>query len=413
MFGKTRATARPSGIHPALDRALSPVHIPPNVSHPLRIAIVVNPFTLGRKWGAHAPELARELLGAGHTVRGFGAPPNALPRSGGDPEVDGGPMAEDVVGVAGFQPDAIVAYDSLSAAAWVAARAAKKLGVPLILVEAAAGDLRGRQWLLQQLGRRVWGRAIRSAATHVVALDAVARARVLANGFPPSDVEVLPAGVDLALYRPGLTSGIVTRHHIRGRMLLYVGRLADARGLDVLVRAFAGSVGQREDWSLVLAGEGPSRPALRALIDRLGIASRVHWTGLPRAEELPGLLSSSTLLAIPALDDSVRGLNITRAMACGLPILVSDRPNLKQLVEHDRFGLVVRAGDQTAWHEALQRAAMSPEARRRWSQAARTAAEDLYAWPRVARRFETLALASRAAVARTSSPRTVTATPHS
>jgi len=370
------------------------------VSHPLRIAILVNPFTLGRKWGAHAPELARELLGAGHTVRGFGAPPNVLPRSGGDPEIEGGPLAEDVVGVAGFQPDAIVAYDSLSAAAWVGARAAKKLRVPLVLVEAAAGDSRGRQWLFQEFGRRVWGRAIRSAASGVVALDAVAKARVLAHGFQASKIEVLPAGVDLALYRPGLASALVTRHHIRGRVLLYVGRIAAERGLDVLVRAFAASVGQRADWSLVLAGEGPARPSLRALIDRLGIASHVHWTGLPRGEELPGLLSSSTLLAIPALDDSVRGLNITRAMACGLPVLVSDRPNLKQIVEDDRHGLVVRAGDLPAWHEALQRAAMSPDARRRWSQNARASAEERYAWPRVARRFESLVLASRGSVAR-------------
>jgi len=375
------------------------------VSHPLRIAILVNPFTLGRKWGTHAPELARELLGAGHTVRGFGAPPNVLPRSGGDPQIEGGKMTEDVVGVAGFEPDAIVAYDSLSAAAWVGARAARKLRVPLVLVEAAAGELRGRQWLFQAIGRRVWGRAIRSATSGVVALDAVARARVLAHGFSPQRVEVLPAGVDLALYRPGLSSGLVARHHIRGRVLLYVGRIAHERGLEVLARAFAASVGQRADWSLVLAGEGPARASLRALIERLGIASHVHWTGLPREEELPGLLSASTLLAIPALDDSVRGLNITRAMACGLPILVSDRPNLRQLVENDRHGLVVPTGDLNAWREAIQRAAVSPDARRRWSKDARAAAEDRYAWPRVARRFENLVLAARGVALRDADPR--------
>ncbi|MBL8862877.1 MAG: glycosyltransferase family 4 protein [Planctomycetes bacterium] len=367
---------------------------------PLRIAILVNPFTLGRKWGAHAPELARELLGAGHTVRGFGAPPGALPRSGGSPEVEGGALADDVVGVTGYEPDAVIAYDSLSPAAWVGARAARKLHVPLVLVEAAAGEQRGRQWLFQALGRRLWGRTVRNATSAVVALDAVARERVLAHGFPASKIEVLPAGVDLAAYRPGLSSGIVTRHHIRGRVLLYVGRIAAERGLEVLVRAFAASVGQRADWSLVLAGEGPARAELRALIERLGIASRVHWTGLPRAEELPGLLSASTLLAIPALDDSVRGLNVTRAMACGLPILVSDRPNLQVLVEHDRHGLVVPAGDHAAWREALQRAAMSPDARRRWSLHVRAAAEERYAWPRVARRFEGLVLAAREALAR-------------
>ncbi len=377
-------------------RASRPRILPrPPVSHPLRIAILVHPFTLGRKWGAHAPELARELLGAGHTVRGFGAPPGALPRSGGDPEIEGGKLSEDVVGVAGYQPDAIVAYDSLSPAAWIGARAARRLGVPLLLVEAAAGEAGGRAWFLQAVGRRLWGRTIRSATSAVVALDAVARTRALNNGFPAAKVEVLPAGVDLTLFRPGLTSGLVTRHHIRGRVLLYVGRIAEERGLEVLVRAFAASVGQRSDWTLVLAGEGPARAHLRALIERLGIGSHVVWVGLPRKEELPGLLSASTLLAIPALDDSVRGLNVTRAMACGLPMLVSDRPSLKLAVCDDVHGLVVPAGDQNAWREALQRAAMSPEARGRWGRAVRKTAEERYAWPRVARRFEMLIAAAR------------------
>ncbi len=362
----------------------------PAVPQPLRIAILVNPFTLGMKWGAHAPELARELLGLGHTVRGFGAPPGAIPRSGADPEVAGGPLAEEPVGVAGFQPDAIVAYDALSPAAWLGARTARRLGVPLVLVEAAAGIQRGRAWFLNEVGRLLWGRYVRSACSAVIALDAVARDRVLRAGFAPAQVSVLPAGVDLARFRPGLVSGLVTRHHIRGRTLLYVGRIGPGRGLDLLVRAFATTVGQRTDWSLVLAGEGPGRTDLRALVDRLGIGSRVHWVGLPREEELPGLLSASTLLAVPALDDSVRGLNITRAMAAGLPILASDRPSLRLLVQDGVQGLVVPAGDLRAWTDTIQRAAMSPEARSRWGAAGRRTAEERFAWPRVAQTFENL-----------------------
>jgi len=92
------------------------------VTRPLRIAILVDPFTLHVKGGDHAPELARELLGRGHTVRGFGAPDGVIPRSGADPSSD---SASERPGVAGFAPDALIAYQSLSPAAWLGARVAR------------------------------------------------------------------------------------------------------------------------------------------------------------------------------------------------------------------------------------------------------------------------------------------------
>lgn len=365
----------------------------------LRIALLVNPFTLGMKWGEHAPELARELLGFGHTVRGFGAPPGAIPRSGAGSA--GGEAVEDSVGVVGFRPDAIIAYDALSPAAWLGARTARKLNVPLVLVEAANGGMaRGRGAFLQMVGRRLFGRYVRGTADAVVSLDAVARQRVLRAGFAAPRVSILPGGVDLNACRPGLTSGLILRHRVRGRILLYVGQLTDNRGLETLVTAFANTVGQRDDWSLVFAGEGSSRASLRAKIDRLGIGSRVHWVGAPREEELPGMFSASTLLAVPAVDDSVRGRNIPRAMACGLPVLASDLPALRHMVEHDVTGLLAAPGDVLAWTEMLRTAAMSPEARKRWGLAARKVAEERYAWTNVARLFERTIEAARAGVSR-------------
>lgn len=357
------------------------------MSRSLRIALLVNPFTLGMKWGEHAPELARELLGFGHTVRGFGAPPGAIPRSGGG--AAGDESGEDSVGLAGFNPDAIIAYDALSPAAWLGARTARKLNVPLILVEAAnGGSTTGRGAIFQAIGRRLFGRYVRATTDAVIALDAVARERLVRAGFAASRVTILSGGVDLNTCRPGLTSGLILRHRVRGRILLYVGQLTNDRGLETLVTAFANTVGQREDWSLVFAGEGSARGALRAKIDRLGIGSRAHWVGAPREEELPGLLSASTLLAVPAVDDSVRGRNIPRAMSCGLPVLASDRPALRHFVEHDVTGLLAPSGDVAAWTEMLRTAAMSPDARKRWGIAARKTATERYAWTNIARVFE-------------------------
>jgi glycosyltransferase involved in cell wall biosynthesis len=368
------------------------------VTTSLRIALLVNPFTLGMKWGEHAPALARELLGLGHTVRGFGAPPGAIPRSGADPAQPDLAGADESLGLVGFHPDAIIAYDALSPAAWLGARTARKLGVPLILVEAATGGAgRGRALVLNAIGRRLWGGYIRGTARALIALDAVARERVLRAGFSPGRVSILPGGVDMNVCRPGLSSGVILRHHIRGRILLYIGQITENRGLDTLVTAFARTVGQRDDWSIVFAGEGSARGSVRARLDRLGIGSRVHWIGAPREEELPGLMSASTLLAVPAVDDTVRGRNIPAAMACGLPVLASDLPSLRFFVEPDVNGLLAAPGDIAAWTEMLRRASMSPDARQRWGDAARRIAEERFAWPRVAHTFEAAILAARGA----------------
>ena len=356
----------------------------------LRIALLLNPFDLAVKGGEYAPQLARELLGRGHTVRGFGAPPGVIPRSGTDPGASGGSEAR---GVVAFAPDVILAYDALSPAAFLGARASRKLGVPLLLVEAgtrAAGLPHER--FLRWLGERLWGPFVRRYAKRVIALDPVAEQQALAEGFQGDRIHVLPQGVDLNRYRPGLSSSLLAAHKARGRVLLYVGRVSEGRGLDLIIQAFANTVGQARDWSLVIAGSGPdaARRSLRAQVDRLGVGAGVHWFSLPREEELAGLLCSATLLLVPAVDDRVRGVQIPRALACGLPVLAADLPRLAHVFEDDGCGLLVKAGSAEAWTNGIRKAVSSPEARKRWGQRARAIAEERLDWAVIARSVEGL-----------------------
>lgn len=369
---------------------------------PLRIAILLNPFDLAVKGGEYAPALARELLGRGHNVRGFGAPPGVIPRSGADPGPDGMQPRPEAPGVVGFGPDAIVAYDALSPAAFLGARASRRLRVPLVLVEAgtaAVGPWHGR--FLRWCGERLWGPFVRRMAHGVVALDPIAREQALSEGFAADRIRVVPSGVDLATFRPGLTSNLIARHRITGRVLLYIGRLSIDRGLDVLIHAFGRTVGQGRDWTLVIAGDGPARErqALRAQVDRLGMGTFVRWLPSPRTEEMPGLLGSATMMAVPAHDSRVRGIHIPRALACGLPVLASDLPRFAELLEHDGTGLLVEAGSIAAWSEALARAAGAPQARARWSKRAREVAQGRLDWALVAREFEELLRAAEGAKA--------------
>ena len=367
---------------------------------PLRIAILLNPFDLSVKGGEYAPALARELLGRGHYVRGFGAPEGVIPRSGGETDHDGRELKPEVPGIVGFAPDAIVAYDALSPAAFLGARASRKLHLPLVLVEAgtAAGGSRfGR--LLRWIGERLWGPFVRRQAYAVVALDPIARELALTEGFSADRIRVLPGGVDLRTFRPGLTSHLISRHRITGRVLLYMGRVARNRGLEVLIQAFGRTMGQGTDWTLVIAGDGPARErqALRAQVDRLGLGPLVRWLPSTRVEEMPGLLGSATLMVVPAMEARVRGIHIPRALACGLPVIASDLPRFAELLEQDGTGLLVEAASVEAWGEGLVRAAGSPQARKRWGKRARQVAEQRLDWAVVAREFEDLLLAARGA----------------
>jgi phosphatidylinositol alpha-mannosyltransferase len=219
-------------------------------------------------------------------------------------------------------------------------------------------------------------------------------------GFSPDLVRVLPQGVDVAQFRPGLLSSWLPSHRVYGRILLYVGRLDEGRGIEVLVDAFAKTVGQRLDWNLVLAGEGPRELSLRARVDRLGVASRVHFFPRPQSDELPGLMGGCTLLAVPATTDDVLGRQIPRAMACGLPVLASDRPRLSALFKDEECGLLLESGDVAAWEAGLIKAAGSPAKRLRWGTRARDVAVKVLSWDRIAEGVEDELLALREGAAK-------------
>jgi glycosyltransferase involved in cell wall biosynthesis len=108
--------------------------------------------------------------------------------------------------------------------------------------------------------------------------------------------------------------------------LIYVGRLAEEKNLIQLLDGFAQArqdiLGR--DWGLVFLGEGPYKAALQAEVARLGLEPVVRF--LPGCDwtEVPNYLALADVLVLPSLSEPW-GLVVNEAMACGLPVLVSDR----------------------------------------------------------------------------------------
>ncbi|MEZ5976106.1 MAG: glycosyltransferase [Planctomycetota bacterium] len=356
----------------------------------LRISLIVDPFTLRMKGATYAPVLSAELLAAGTSCAGSGAPPGVIPRS----RIES-LSGSDGLGVLAFRPDVVIAYDALSPAGWHGMRCAAKLGVPLVAVEEGFPS-HGRffERRLRGVGEVLWGRSVRRAIHMVLALDPFAQAEAVRRGFDPEAIHVVPRGLDLEHFRPDLFSNLAKRHGAQGYSLLSVAPLEDSYRLDLTIQAFASTVGQREDWNLLLAGDGPSRSDLLAQSSRLGVGSRVHWLGKARREELPGLLASSTLLLAPGGERVSDGMAVCRAMACGLPVLAADLPRLRIGVEDKQTGLLVRERTFPAWRDAIQYAASNPKRRAEWHTNSRNLAVERFAWPAIAAQVEELLFAA-------------------
>jgi len=373
------------------------------LSVPLRIALVVDPLSARLFGGEHAACLARALSSHGHEVGLFGAS-FAAPadrsesrRQLDSPARDAGPAPLPIERrlrdrqrqngrrhLLDFSPRALIAYDAMSPTACMAAQAARRLRVPLVLVEHGSGGQISRTLIrgLSRVGSSLWGPYVRRTASCVVALDPWSLAQARREGFPLDRVRVVPHGVDTQRFRPGLVSSLGARHRIIGRIVLAVGALESTSRHDLVIDAFARTVGQRGDWSLVIAGEGSQRARLRAIADCAGVGARVHWVGELSEAELPGALSSATLAVLASSDP--RAVLLAKLLACGVPI-VAEAGGRAEFLVGDQCGVTVSRGD---WAEGLSLAAGAPESRRRWSIEGRRIAETRLDWSCVAREFE-------------------------
>lgn len=373
----------------------------------MRIALVVDPLSARVLGGQHAAGLARALSLRGHEVAILGAPFPA-PEPGG-PQADRSEVQQPALDrrrfergrasgrrqLLAFAPEAIVAYDAMSPSACQAAQVARKLRAPLVLVEHGAGTHAARTLLrgLSRVGSTLWGPYVRRATTCVVALDPWSFAQARREGFELERVRVVPHGVDTTRYRPGLSSTLASRHRIQGRVVIAVGDLEHQSRHELVIDAFAHTVGRRADWSLVVAGDGSARVRLRAAADRAGVGARVHWIGELGAADEAAILSSSTLAVLASADP--RAALVAKLMACGVPI-VAEAGGRAEFLVGDQCGVIVARG---GWTGGLSLAASAPELRRRWSLEARRIAETQLDWQCVAAEFEAAILEREARLA--------------
>ncbi len=168
-------------------------------------------------------------------------------------------------------------------------------------------------------------------------------------GVSPGQILLRKNAVDnktlLAAYEKALPGRRAEQQRLglRPNNFIFVGRLAESKNLPLLLTCFAEARKQsvhEQEWGLILLGDGAERERLITLIDTLGLADSVKLLPGRSWYQIPAILALSNVLILPSRSEPW-GLVVNEAMACGLPVIVSDRCGCAaDLVQDDRNGFV-------------------------------------------------------------------------
>jgi glycogen(starch) synthase len=274
-----------------------------------------------------------------------------------------------------FRPDVVHAIGAGPNAAYLAALRGR-LGAALVLTAQGefGGDpqrafersrsLRGG---LSRLLRR--GSAVTACSSFVLeelahVFDIAAPAVVIPNGVSPEEFDIV---------RPAENGYVFA-----------AGRLVEQKALDTLLRGFArADLGGRR---LVVAGDGPERPALERLAGELGVD--VSFTGSVGRARLVELMRGADLFAFPSRYEAF-GIALLEAMAAGTPAVAARVGGIPEFASDGENALLVPPGDEGALAAALTRLASDVALRERLAAGGRARAEEL-SWARVAPRYVSL-----------------------
>lgn len=208
-------------------------------------------------------------------------------------------------------------------------------------------------------------RAVLQRAQGWIAGASLVREAMLQKGFPQSTGRILNLAVDSAQFQPisaAARASVLDELGLQPPVVGFIGRLTQAKGLDVLMQAME-KVGARP-WSLLLLGSGDYQPKLQKWAAENGWSGRVKVL-LVKHGDMPRYVAAMDLLAAPSQTmknwREQFGRMVIEAFACGVPVIGSDSGEIPFVIGD--AGVVVGETDVTGWARAIGELLDDPQRR--------------------------------------------------
>lgn len=265
---------------------------------------------------------------------------------------------------------------------------ARRAGVPFVLEWNNSEVWARRHWHVQNPLKRMFNplaaameRRVLRESQVIAAVSAHSALEAVEVGAAPSHVLTLPNGVDVDAIDRALSAAPAESAR-SGRRVGWVGSFDPWHGADVLIRSLTLLP---DDVSALLIGDGGERQRCQSLVDELGLADRVEFTGpLPHADAV-SRLSGCDVLASPHVPMPQRPFfgsptKIFEYMAIGRPIVASALEQISEILEHGRTAVLVEPADVASLARGILDVLERPDRGRALGDEARREAHAKHAW---------------------------------
>ena len=241
--------------------------------------------------------------------------------------------------------DLIHSHDWLTSFAGISLKNASKL--PLLATIHATERGRGRGYLRSDLSHRIndaeW-RLAYEAWRVICCAHHMAREIHSYFGTPLDKIDVIPNGVDpsrfQALDRRDLGNFRASYAPDDDAIVLYVGRIVQEKGAQVLVRSVPLVLAQAPQTRFIIAGKGPDLQRIRQLVGQMGLSDSVLVPGFITDEDRDRLYKVADCAVFPSLYEPF-GIVALEAMAARTPVVVSEVGGLREVVKHAETGITI------------------------------------------------------------------------
>jgi glycosyltransferase involved in cell wall biosynthesis len=273
-----------------------------------------------------------------------------------------------------------------------AALGSKLRGTPLVVTHHGTGPKDDRLYMLVAgLYDKIYRHLSLRAARRVVFLTNSYREEIALPPRVAARTRIVRTGADTARFNPHVDgSAVRARYGFSSQdvVALWVGSLNEHnryKGIDYLLMAIARP--QCAAVKALIVGDGALRSGLQDMAEQLGLADRVRFVGTVDNSLLPEYYAASDFFVLPSIHGPENSpVVVFEAMASGRAVVASDIPGVREIVEHERTGLLVSPKDVGALADALSRIGGDHGARTRWAANARAKACE-HSWERVAERM--------------------------